>query len=158
VTVKPKGTPPTGIDHCAAYDPTRDCIYYYTSSGEKAEDNFFSYDIRENTWTRPRTKGSGPFHASSYESIFSYDSANDALMIVRLYDKGKPGDRRVVYLYDPRAHTWADPLPLPAEVVKSIRKGNSGFYDPDLNAYSCHFASDSSDNGTMWAYRYKKAK
>ena len=34
----------------------------------------------------------------------------------------------------------------------------SGFYDPDLNAYSCHFASDSSDNGTMWAYRYKNPK
>src|SRR5262249_40080731 len=45
VAVKPKGTPPTGIDHCAAYDPKRDCIYYFTSSRKKAEDNFFIYDI-----------------------------------------------------------------------------------------------------------------
>jgi len=59
---------------------------------------------------------------------------------------------------DKRDHAWADPLPLPAEVVKGIRNGNSGFYDPELNAYFCHFASDSSDNGTTWVYRYKKAK
>jgi hypothetical protein len=127
-------------------------------SGKKAEDNFFIYDIRENTWTKPRSKGTGPFHASSYESIFSYDSGNDALVIIRLYDKGEPGYRRGVYVHDPRTHTWADPLPLPAGVVKSIRNGNSGFYDPDLNAYFCHFASDSSDNGTTWVCRYKKAK
>ncbi len=158
VAVKPKGTPPSGIDHCACYDPRRDCIYYYTSTGKRAEDNFFLYDIRENSWTRPRTKGSGPFHASSYESIFTYDSANDALVIIRLYEKDRPGCRRGVYAYDPRTKTWADPLPLPPQVSKSIRNGNHGFYDPELNAYFCHFAGDSSDNGTMWAYRYKKAK
>jgi len=60
--------------------------------------------------------------------------------------------------YNPQTRTWDDPLPLPPEVVRSVRNGNHGFYDPELNAYFCHFASDSSDNGTMWAYRYKKPK
>ena len=42
--------------------------------------------------------------------------------------------------------------------MKSIRNGNYGFYDPELNAYFCHFAGDSSDNGAMWVYRYKNGK
>jgi hypothetical protein len=158
VAVKPTGTLPTGIDHCAAYDPTRDCIYYYTTGTKKAEHNFFVYDVKTNAWSNPKTKGTGPFHATSYESVFSYDTANDALVVLRLYDKPAPGYRRGVYVYDPRTMTWADPLPIPAEVVKSIRNGNHGFYDPELNAYFCHFAGDSTDNGTMWAYRYRKGK
>ena len=28
-------------------------------------------------------------------------------------------------------------------------------YDPGLNAYFCHFAGDSKDDGAMWVYRYK---
>src|SRR5207248_11443617 len=100
--------------------------------------------------------GAGPFHASSYESLFHYDSVNDALVIIRLYDKNEPGYRRGVYVYHPETNTWTDPLPIPPEVVKAIRNGNHGFYDPELNAYFCHFASDSTDNGTMWVYRYKR--
>ena len=53
-------------------------------------------------------------------------------MVIRLYTtKDEPGHRRGVYVYDPKANAWADPLPLPAEVVKSIRNGNFGFYDPE---------------------------
>ena len=43
-------------------------------------------------------------------------------------------------------------------MVKSIKNGNHGWYDRELNAYFCHFASDSTDDGTMWVYRYKKAQ
>ena len=43
------------------------------------------------------------------------------------------------------------------EVVKAIRNGNYGFHDPVLNVYFCHFAGDSSDDGTMWVYRYRNA-
>ena len=41
-------------------------------------------------------------------------------------------------------------------MAKGIKNGNFGFHDPELNASYLYFASDSSDNGTMWAYRYKK--
>lgn len=30
------------------------------------------------------------------------------------------------------------------------------FFDRELNAYFCHVAGDSNDNGVMWVYRYKK--
>ena len=57
----------------------------------------------------------------------------------------------------PKANKWADPLPIPPDVTKRIRNGNYGFYDPTLNAYFCHFASDSTDDGTMSVYRYRNA-
>lgn len=159
VPANPKGVPPTGIDHCVAYDAKRDRIYQHCQGGKKAEDNFLIYDIKENTWSRPQPNGTAPFFSSSYESIFSYDSANDVLVSIRLYDtKDAPGYRRGIYVYDPKTNTWADPLSLPPEVVKGIRNGNYGCYDPVLNAYFCHFASDSTDNGSMWVYRYKKAE
>jgi len=156
VDAKPEGTPPVGIDHCAAYDAGRDRIYYYQRDKKTAEENFLMYDVKANAWSKPQAKGTGPLFCTSYESIFNFDSANDALVVIRLYqEKDEPGLRRGVYAYDPKTNAWSDPLPLPPEVIKSIRNGNYGFYDPQLNAYFCHFASDSADDGTMWAYRYK---
>ena len=38
---------------------------------------------------------------------------------------------------------------------KAVQNGNSGFHDPGLNAYFCHFAGESADDGTMWVYRCK---
>lgn len=151
---KPRGTLPTGIDHCACYDPRRDRIYYYTSSANTAGENFYIYDVEQNTWSRPQTTGAGPAYASSYESIFAYDQANDALVIIRLYATDRE-PRRGVYVYDPRANAWNGPRPLPPEVIQQIGDGNFGFYDPSLNAYFCYFANDSRDDGTMWVYRCK---
>lgn len=158
---KPKGTSPTGIDHCATYDSKRDRVYYYQADGKTMEDNFFVYDVKANEWSRPKPTGSGPVKCTSYESIFNFDEASDRLVVIRLYDgptreKPEPGLRRGVYAYDPQTNTWADPHPLPAEVVKAIRNGNFGFYDPVLNVYFCYFAGDSADDGTMWVYRYKR--
>lgn len=156
VDAKPKGTLPSGIDHCAAYDAKRDRIYYSMRDGKQPEDNFLIYDIKESAWSKPQAKGTAPLACTSYESVFNYDTANDKLVVLRLYDKDAPGQRRGVYVYDPETNTWADPLPVPPEVVKALRNGNYGFYDPELNAYFCHFAGDSSDDGTMWVYRHKK--
>ena len=104
-------------------------------------------------------KGSAPLFASSYESVYNFDATADRLVVIRLYtSKDEPGLRRGVYVYDPEANAWADPLPLPADVTKAIKNGNYGWFDPALNAYSCHFASDSTDDGTVWVYRYKKGK
>jgi hypothetical protein len=154
--VQTQGTPPAGIDHCAAYDPKRDRIYYHCREGKTASENFFIYDIQENSWTKPQPEGDGPLSATSYESIYSYDSVNDRLVILRLYDGEKDSAvKRGVYAYDPATNRWDDPLPLPSKVVEDIRNGNFGFYDAPLNAYFCHFASDSTDDGNMWVYRYK---
>jgi hypothetical protein len=155
---KPKGDPPTGIDRCAAYDPKRDRIYHH-GRADKGGDGFLVYDVKDNAWSRPKPTGTGPTYSSSYETVFNYDKAADKLVAIRLYTPGgEPGLRRGVYAYDPATNAWADPLPLPEDVTKAIKNGNYGWYDPELNAYFCHFAGDSTDNGTMWAYRYKKGK
>jgi hypothetical protein len=155
-SANPKGAPPVGIDQCAAYDAQRDCIYQQCRDGKTAEENFLIYDVTKNTWTRPRPRGAAPFYSSSYESVFNYDEANDRLVSIRLYDtKDEPGWRRGVYAYDPNTNTWADPIPLPQEVVRSIRNGNYGCYHPELNAWFLHFAGDSTDDGVMWGYRFR---
>lgn len=157
--VKTKGDAPTGIDHCVAYDTKRDRIYNHCDDASKAEDNFVVYDVKSDTWSRPAPSGAAPTGLSGYESIYNYDTVNDKLVVIRLYPKkDDPGRKQGIYVYDPATNTWADPLPIPSEVIKAIRNGNYGCYVPELNAYFCHFASDSRDNGTMWVYRYKAAK
>ena len=47
-------------------------------------------------------------------------------------------------------------MAFPAE-LKSVRECGHGFYSPEVNAHFFYMAGDSNDNGTMWAYRYKKA-
>ncbi len=154
---KPKGTPPDGIDRCAAYDSKRDVIYHHGKGSKENPDGFLIYDVKANEWRRPKPTGTGPAYSSSYESIFNFDAAADRLVVIRLYTtRDEPGLRRGIYVYDPVANSWADPLPLPDEVVKSIKNGNFGFHDPKLNVSFCYFASDSNDNGTMWVYRYRK--
>jgi hypothetical protein len=157
VDAKPKGTPPSGIDRCAAYDAKRDRIYHHGRGSKDNPDGFLVYDVKDNAWGRPKPTGTGPAYSSSYESIFNFDAAHDKLVVIRLYNtKDEPGLRRGVYVYDPGANVWADPLPLPADVAKAIKNGNFGFHDPELGVYFCYFASDSTDDGSMWVYRYKK--
>ena len=57
--------------------------------------------------------------------------------------------------YDPKTNSWADPLPFPADGPKFQYAANT-FYDRESNAYFCHVAGDSKDDGVMWVYRYKK--
>ncbi|MEX1098094.1 MAG: hypothetical protein WED34_18775 [Planctomycetales bacterium] len=154
VDAKPQGTPPTGIDHCVAYDPKRDRAYYHARGEGNAGNGFLIYDMRKNEWSRPQTKGPAPSPSTAYESIFQFDAANDRLVILRW--KGGQGSQPSVYAYHPETNTWEDPLPLPAEVIGATRDGSHGGFDPATNAFYCHFAGDSGDGGTIWAYRYKK--
>jgi len=60
-----------------------------------------------------------------------------------------------VFVYDPGANSWLD---SPVSPVKATGQCKSGFYDPALNAHFVFGAGDSNDNGSMWVYRYKKAR
>src|SRR5262249_11322960 len=84
VDARPKGTPPTGIDRCAAYDSKRDRIYHHGKGGRAAGDEFLVYDVKANAWSRPGPKGTGPAYSSSYESVFNYDAKADRLVVLRL--------------------------------------------------------------------------
>ena len=78
--------------------------------------------------------------------------AQRVLHPVAIHFKGRsPG----VFVYDPSTNSWADPIPFPADVPEFRFAANTCF-DPELNAYFCHVAGDSSDNGVMWVYRYKR--
>lgn len=160
IDAKPQGSGPTGIDHCAAYDPNRDCIYYYQRDGDGHQENFLIYDVKTDEWRRPRADGTGPPAATSHDSIFAFDTVNDRLVVIRVFrHRGDGVDRpRGVYAYDPRTNAWAEPRPLPDEVERGIKNGRYGGYDPVSNAYYCHFASDSRDDGTMWVYRYGRKR
>jgi hypothetical protein len=62
---------------------------------------------------------------------------------------------RTHYTYDPEADSWTSQA-FPTEVAESVGYASfNAFYDPTLNAYFVYAAADSSDNGTMWAYRWR---
>ena len=56
---------------------------------------------------------------------------------------------------NPKTNKWADPLPFPADGPKFGFAANT-CYDRELNAYFCHVAGDSNDNGVVWVFRYKQ--
>ena len=66
-----------------------------------------------------------------------------------------PNKDKGIYVYDPKSNSWADPIPFPADGPKFPFAANT-FFDQELNAYFCHFAGDSNDDGVMWVYRHKK--
>jgi len=152
-----KGPQPTGMDHSSCYDSKRDRVYMgggIYNDVKKPEDNFFIYDIKTATWTKPNPTGNYPLNYTSNCAFFYYDSVND--VVVLLMNWGKE-----IYVYNPQTNAWAEPLVTPKDVGfegdKHDNGFGNGFYDPELNAFFCHFASDGVPNGTMWAYRYKKA-
>ncbi len=91
-----------------------------------------------------------PEAANSNAAFYEYDARLD--LVVAIHFKGKSVG---VNVYDPQANSWGDPLPFPVECPQFHFAANS-FYDRELNAYFCHVAGDSNDNGEMWVYRFQK--
>ena len=151
-----KGPMPTGMDHSSCYDPKRDRIYMgggIYNGVTNAADNFHMYDIKTATWTKPNPTGKFPVQYTSNCAFFSYDAVNDVVVLMQNFGKE-------IYVYNPETNAWSEPLITPKEVVLSsgfVNAFGNAFYDPELNVFFCHFASDGVPNGTMWAYRYKKA-
>jgi hypothetical protein len=145
---KPKGPSPAGYDGCGCYDSKRGRVYRNDGDDSQGE-GLMAYDIESNSWNHLNPKGTAPLPASSNTAFYEYDARRD--MVVAIHFKGKsPG----VFTYDPKTNSWADPVPFPDDVPKFHHAANT-FYDPGLNAYFCHVAGDSRDDGVMWVYRYK---
>lgn len=161
---KPSGTkPPFGIDPVACLDVKRERIYvggggYPVAKGPSA---FWYYDLKTNAWVDPQPKGNpcgGDNHYGTNRAAMNYDSANDAVVLC-YHLTGAQSKARGIYVYDPAANRWdAEPRPLP-EGFNPTQYANcvNSFYSPECNAHFYHVAGDSSDNGVMWVYRYKKA-
>ena len=146
---KPKGPSPKGYDACGCYDSKRNRIYRNDGDGSKGE-GLMAYDIESNSWSHLKPKGTAPEPANTNAAFYEYDARLD--IVVAIQFRGKTTG---IYVYDPKTNSWADPIPFPANGPKFHFAANT-CYDRELNAYFCHVAGDSSDNGVMWVYRYKK--
>ena len=158
---RPEGPPPPfGIDATSCYDPKRERIYLGGGAYPTAPDTghaFWVYDLKADRWVDPKPKGKPCRGSNSYatlNALMAYDPVNDkVLLVMHSYHYGKP-DRLGVYVYDPEANAWAEePLALPGKLRNTQVK--NGFHDAELNAVFLHSAGDSSDDGVIWAYRYK---
>jgi len=146
---KPKGPAPKGYDACGCYDSKRNRVYRNDGDGSKGE-GLMAYDIDSNSWSHLKPTGTAPAAASTNTAFYEYDARLD--VVVAIHFKGKTAG---IFVYDPKTNSWADPLPFPADGPKFDFAANT-FYDRELNAYFCHVAGDSRDNGVMWVYRYKQ--
>lgn len=146
---KPKGPSPKGYDACGCYDSKRD--RFYRNDGDASKDEgLMAYDIESNSWSHLKPTGTAPPPANTNAAFYEYDARLDIL--VAIHFKGtSPG----IFVYDPNTNSWADPIRFPADGPKFQYAANT-FFDRELNAYFCHVAGDSNDNGVMWVYRYKK--
>jgi hypothetical protein len=146
---KPKGPSPKGYDGCGCYDSKRNRIYRNDGDDSKGE-GLMAYDIEGNSWSYLKPTGTAPAAANTNAAFYEYDARLD--VVVAIHFKGKTTG---IYVYDPKTNSWADPLPFPADAPRFLFAANT-FFDRELNAFFCHVAGDSSDNGAMWIYRYKK--
>ena len=145
---RPKGPEPKGYDACGCYDSKRNRIYRNDGDASKDE-GLMAYDIDSNTWSHLKPGGTAPTAANTNAAFYEYDARLDK--VVAIHFRGKtPG----IHVYNPETNSWAAPLPFPADGPKFQFAANT-CYDPELNAYLCHVAGDSSDNGIVWAYRYQ---
>lgn len=145
---KPKGPSPKGYDSCGCYDSRRNRIYRNDGDDSKGE-GLMSYDIESNTWQHLKPTGIAPPPANTNAAFYEYDGRLD--LVVAIHFKGPTTG---VFVYDPQANCWAASLPFPADGPPFQFAANTCF-DRELNAYFCHVAGDSDDDGVMWVYRYK---
>ncbi len=146
---KPKGPSPKGYDACGCYDSKRNRFYRNDGDGSKGE-GLMAYDLEGNSWSHLKPTGTAPEAANTNAAFYEYDVRLD--VVVAIHFKGKTTG---IFVYDPKTNSWADPLPFPADGPKFGFAANT-CYDRELNAYLCHVAGDSNDNGVVWVYRFKK--
>jgi hypothetical protein len=146
---RPKGPTPKGYDACGCYDSRRNRIYRNDGDGSKGE-GLMAYDIESNAWSHLKPKGTAPAPANTNAAFYEYDARLD--VVVAIHFSGKTTG---VQVHDPKTNSWADRLPFPSDGPR-FRFAANTCYDRKLNAYFCHVAGDSDDNGVLWVYRYKK--
>jgi hypothetical protein len=146
---KPKGPSPKGYDACGCYDSKRNRFYRNDGDGAQGE-GLMAYDIESNSWSHLKPAGVAPPPANTNAAFYEYDARLD-LVVAMLFK----GDSAGVYVYDPKANAWLESLRFPSDGPRFSFAANTCF-DSQLNAYFCHVAGDSRDDGVVWVYRYKR--
>ncbi len=153
--------PPWDAYMMASYDSKRKHVYIGGRPYKESEvnDTLRIYDVAANKWTNPKPKNAVLTYFPNNVANMHYDSVNDVIIVFARSERThRKTEHLGVHVYDPTANQWRKPLPLPDSVRESA--GNlcwTGFYDPQTNMHFFHTAGDSRDNGTMWAFRYKRA-
>jgi hypothetical protein len=135
--------PTSGSDNVTYYDTKRNRIDYMTGGGVH-----WIFDSETLKWRDAQSGGPG---AIGYICTWTYDAANDVGILVNYRHPEKSANG--IWIYDPNKNSWT----RSAKPIPAFTENSNGFYDPELNV---HFTYNARDNceGTMWAYRYKKAK
>lgn len=139
-----------GIEASACFDNKRNRVYVggaSYNSNTSAIDNFYYLDLNTMAWVKPNPTGFFPQIFNSSSALLDYDAANDRAVIINGTN---------VYAYNPDLNEWTS-LVIPVAIANLMKgyNGRGGFYDPVLNAYFYHFASDGRTDGSMIVYRYK---
>jgi hypothetical protein len=141
-----QGERPPGYDHGIAYDPTREMVYMGTGTADPTG-GLYIYDIESAAWSKPSSSGTPPQSFRTNEASIFYDTANDVVTVFHYEDS-------LIYIYEHDSDSWST-LTMPSEVRDAVSyPQHHAFYDSRLNVYFLYVAGDSSDVGTMWAYRY----
>ncbi|MHC4914601.1 MAG: hypothetical protein ACYTGB_03835, partial [Planctomycetota bacterium] len=151
--------PTWGYSAVGCYDPKRDRIYVGGGISPTAAPGrtFNIFDVKTSKWIQPDPKGKLPtvdYH--NHVGMMHYDVAADRVV---LFIYGRPRDipdPRGIHAYDPDKNEWTAVQEKAAGALVAKTNSWTGFYDPILNVHFLHAASDSKDNGSMWAYRHKK--
>jgi hypothetical protein len=145
--VDDQGPRPPGYDHGIAHDPTRGLIFMGTGEADPTG-GMYIFDLTTSTWSKPSSSGTAPQSFRTNQASIFYDAANDVVTVFH-YDDG------LIYTYQIDSDSWVS-APLLDEVRTSVSyPSHHAFYDPALNVYFLYLATDSGDNGIMWAYRYR---
>jgi hypothetical protein len=138
------GPRPVGYDHGGCYDGTRERIYMGDVSGS----GLHIYDLATDTWSHSSTQGQAPTGLGTNAASVFYDVTNDVVTAFHYPDQ-------TIFTYAPDADSWTS-QPLSDAVLSAVGYPSfNAFYDPALNAYFVHAATDSEDNGVFWVYRYQ---
>lgn len=151
----PKGPRPRGYDGCGCYDSKRNRIYRNDGDGaDAAKDGLMAYDLESNAWSYLKPSGNGPDASMGTNSAYyEYNPVLDLVVVIQM-----TGKTLGIHTYNPNTNSWADMFPFPVSGPRFLGFAANVVYDRELNAYFCHVARDSEENGTMWVYRHKSAK
>jgi len=146
-----KARPPRDTTPAAASIPSGTGFTETTVTAQRVRID--AYDIESNSWSHLKPTGTAPAAANTNAAFYEYDARLDVVLAIHF--KGKTTG---IFVYDPDR-----PIHGPTRSPSRADGPKFGFaantcYDRELNAYFCHVAGDSNDNGVVWVYRYKKMR
>ncbi|MBL8024833.1 MAG: T9SS type A sorting domain-containing protein [Fibrobacteres bacterium] len=142
--VSSPGTGPSGYDFSGCVDAKHNRVYMGNNPN-----NFLYFDLNTQKWVRIANPMGYKFEFGSAYGALSYDSINDIVLIFDFTNT------KSTYIFEPETNRWISAIPFPYEYKKVLKLNNAPFYDNELGVHFIYTASDSRDDGIMWAYKLR---